>query len=370
MAENRGKNFGLFVAFAEAKSGRKAAIPSTLARTYLDHFRYLGIDAFHTPDGDPRGLKADLLILFGNARSFQGYRRLLRQRPENRPRIVVWHIEPLPPIELDPKLEKIALALLSVLGRLRMLRPIEMAICWPLFRTIAKRGFGHYSTSNENPIDSTMARTVLEAYGFIRNSVRERWLDGVYVSTTGKQNFLASRGITSTFATVGSDPMLGEDRGLLRDIDVVFIGRLKEETRRKKVERIKREVETRGAKFLIIDRDCYGEQRTALLNRAKIVLNIHRVPWETPWIRWFIAAQCGCVVASEPLTDPQPFEPGVHYVEAPFDELPATLERLLANPDEIVAAARRCADFVRNRMTAAQSIETIVASELAAARKA
>lgn len=70
-----------------------------------------------------------------------------------------------------------------------------------------------------------MARTVIETYAFIRNGYREAWLDQVYVSTIGKQKFLASRGIESTFASVGSDLTFGKDRNLPRDSDVVFVGR-------------------------------------------------------------------------------------------------------------------------------------------------
>jgi hypothetical protein len=207
-----------------------------------------------------------------------------------------------------------------------------------------------------------MARTVVEAYGFIDRGLREGWLDHVFVSTVGKQRFLASRGIDSTFAPVGHHPGFGEDRNLPRDVDVLFLGRLKKDNRRKRLEAILGEIEKRGARVMVVERGCHGEQRTALLNRTKIVLNLLKYPWDTPWMRWAMSSACGALVVSEPLSDPTPLVPGVHYVEAPFDQLPATVERLLARPQDALAMARHCAHLFRTQLSLRNSLETVLTS--------
>jgi hypothetical protein len=73
-----------------------------------------------------------------------------------------------------------------------------------------------------------------------------------------------------------------------------------------------------------------------------------------------MAAANGALVVSEPLADPEPFEAGRHYFEAPAEELPATNARLLANPDLCRAVATRCGDFVRQNFTLRGSLHTML----------
>ena len=347
---------GVKVAVAGPKTEHSSLCVDQLIRT--------GFDAIGVSDGDPKGLDCDLLILYGNCRRFHRYRRLLRRQSEVRPRVAVWQIDPLPPAEFDRRFEKHAIVELSASSRLAMLlRPIEMVANRLLCVAIARHGFGPYSDRTRGSgVDSTMARAALEAYGFIRNGFREKWIDDVFVSTIQKQEFLASRGIDSTFAPVGIYDTPDTDRNLERDIDVVFIGRLNKRSRWRRLARLRHEIEKRGAKMLVVENGCYGEERTALLNRTKIVLHVHKNPWDTPWIRWILAAQCGCLMVSEPLSVPRPFEPGVHYVEAPFEDLPASIEQLLARPADVLAMARGCADFIRANMRGDVSVETIAAT--------
>lgn len=79
-------------------------------------------------------------------------------------------------------------------------------------------------------------------------------------------------------------------------------------------------------------------------------------------MRWVLAAQHGCLMVSEPLSVPQPFEPGIQYVEAPFDELPDTIDRLLASPDDVLVMARGCAEFIQENMRAEDSVSKVVAA--------
>jgi hypothetical protein len=78
-----------------------------------------------------------------------------------------------------------------------------------------------------------------------------------------------------------------------------------------------------------------------------------------------MAAANGALVVSEPLIDPDPFKPGVHYFEAPAEELSATIVGLLAKPDVISAAAMRCREFVRQHLTLRVSLEEMLCGVLA-----
>ena len=68
----------------------------------------------------------------------------------------------------------------------------------------------------------------------------------------------------------------------------------------------------------------------------------------------------GAMVVSQPCYRPDPFVPGVHYAEAPVEELPDLIRHYLTHEEErerIVAAGRR---LVTEELTFARSAETIV----------
>ena len=243
----------------------------------------------------------------------------------------------------------------------RLLRPIELAAGLPLYHAIATRGLGEYSgPGHQHEVDLPMTRTVVETYAALVRAIGEGWLDRPYMSTIGKQRFLAERGIDAGYAPFGYYDGLGEDRQQARDIDVLFIGSLKSGNRGQRLQKILGAIAGTGAQVQVVDGGVYREERIKLLNRTKIVLHVHKYPWDTPWMRWAMAAANGALVVSEPLVDPEPFEAGTHYFEAPAEELPATITRLLADPDLCRAVATHCGDFVRQHFTLRGSLHTML----------
>ena len=81
----------------------------------------------------------------------------------------------------------------------------------------------------------------------------------------------------------------------------------------------------------------WGQDRNALLRRARIVLNVQRVPGDFVGLRIVLALAAGAVVVGEPMTDPHPFVPGVHFVSASLDRLLVEARALLADEPR-----RRC----------------------------
>ena len=320
----------------------------------------LGCRAHRVADGDPRGLECDLLILYGNCRAFRAYPQLLK-RSRNRPPVAMWQIDPLPPRSIDRAFEDRAVRFAGLFAGPRLLRPIELAAGLPLYHAIATRGLGEYSgPGHQHEVDLPMARTVVETYAALVRAIGEGWLDRPYMSTIGKQRFLAERGIDAGYAPFGYYDGLGEDRQQARNIDVLFIGSLKSGNRGQRLQKILGAIAGTGAQVQVVDGGVYREERVKLLNRTKIVLHVHKYPWDTPWMRWAMAAANGALVVSEPLVDPEPFEAGTHYFEAPAEELPATITRLLANPDLCRAVATHCGDFVRQHFTLRGSLHTML----------
>lgn len=343
-----------------------------LAQRIVANLRELGQKAILVTDGDAEGMNVDLLILFGNCRSFHHYARILKTRPANRPRVAIWQLDPLPPPDLDPALEKAALSLARATTHRAWLKPIENLVAHRVYLAIARRGLGAYSDpSFGNFIDAPMVRMAVEAYAFIRQAVDEGWGDNLFMSTVGKQRFLASRGIKSEFAPMGYYSDVGENRGVKRDIDVLFLGKTTRSTRRRQqLDAIVPALKGIGANVEVVDEGYYGEARIALLNRVKIVLHLHKYPWDTPWMRFVAATVNGAAVVSEPLTDPEPFEAGVQYVEAPFDRLPATIAGLLDDKEALAALVDTCSRFVKEKLNLRSSLDTILWSSLPSARTA
>lgn len=364
---------GLWMTHQSFERGAKVAVAVAkrkqpgLAKLIVANLRQRGQKAILVTDGDSEGMNVDLLILFGNCRSFHHYARILRTRPANRPRVAIWQLDPLPPPELDPALEKDALNLARATTHWPWLKPIENLAGRRVHLAIAERGLGPYSDpSSGNFIDAPMVRMAMEAYAFIRQALDEGWVDHLFMSTVGKERFLASRGIKSEFAPMGYYPDIGGDRGLRRDIDVLFLGKTTRSTRRRQqLEAIVPALEGIGAHVEVVDEGYYGEARIALLNRVKIVLHLHKYPWDTPWMRFVAAAANGAAVVSEPLTDPEPFEAGVQYIEAPFNRLPATIAGLLKDNEALAALTAACQHFVKDRLSLRSSLDTILSTSLA-----
>jgi hypothetical protein len=153
--------------------------------------------------------------------------------------------------------------------------------------------------------------------------------DHIVVSLRPRAAFLRELGIPSTFLPIGYTPTLGRSLGNGdRDIDVLFFGHVSSR-RRALLKKIDTALRRAGYALKIIERDCYGEDRTAILNRSKIVLNLHKFPWEFAGQRLLMAMSCRALVVSEGAPDTAPYEHGKHMFTARIEELPDVLVTLL-----------------------------------------
>jgi hypothetical protein len=98
----------------------------------------------------------------------------------------------------------------------------------------------------------------------------------------------------------------------------------------------------------------FGADKYRLLGRSKVLLNVHRdrsMHHADPsharpyfeWARMVEAIANGCVVVSEASDDHEPLQPGVHFIEATVDAMPAAVVDLLADSErrERIASAAR-----------------------------
>lgn len=317
--------------------------------------RELGGDVALARDGEPAILNADIAILFGKCPEFDASAKLLTAHAPPRPATILWHVEPLPPGVIPAHAENAAKELarcdLSLLPK-----PLSALIrCVPghnslihLVRQIRCTRFvrrcGWDNTLSDGGIHPRGWRHAVQNALWLKQRHSDAWCDLVAVSTAPRHRFLTDMGIPCEYAPLGYHALWGTDLGQDRDLDVVFLGRVKRTGRERLLSRIAGQLAETGVKLLIVDRDCYGEDRTKLLNRAKISLDLVKNSWEMPLLRLLISMGCGALVVSNSPVDPYPFREE-HLVRVDSDSLvSAILEHLRDEPlrRRKVEAARRC----------------------------
>jgi glycosyltransferase involved in cell wall biosynthesis len=99
------------------------------------------------------------------------------------------------------------------------------------------------------------------------------------------------------------------------------------------------------------DQGYWGEARTQLLNRARILLNLSRHPGLFAGDRLVLGMANGALVVSEPIYRPEPFVPGKHFVVATIEEMPDEIERYLDDEEARARIARQGYEFVTREVT-------------------
>jgi hypothetical protein len=147
---------------------------------------------------------------------------------------------------------------------------------------------------------------------------------------------------------------------LERDIDVLFLGDKRPLRRKWLISRLRR----RGINVLQAgdwaNPAYWGENRTRLINRAKIYLNVQRFPGEFSGLRLVIGMANKALVVSEPMYKPAPFVPGVHYVSATIDEMPRVIEYYLAHDEERERIAAEGHRLVTEQLPLSRSVHQLI----------
>ena len=165
-------------------------------------------------------------------------------------------------------------------------------------------------------------------------------------------------------------PEWGGDLGLERDIPVLWLGKPGSRRRRKLLRRVFASLQSRGVKMMVVDGEqnpyVFGNARTILLNRTRIVLNLLRQPTDENAGRFYIASANGAMVVTEPLLPHHPvFTPGVHFVECPVERMAETIDYYLHHEAERCQIALRAHELVTTDMAIDKTVSAIIATVLA-----
>jgi len=171
---------------------------------------------------------------------------------------------------------------------------------------------------------------------------------------------LREQGIQSVWVPIGRDDEDGDDLGLERDLDVLFLGSLDIPRRKRIIKYLQQHRPDLCARGSWFDNCYWGNSRTELINRAKTFLNIQRYPGEFAGHRLILGMANKSLVISEPIYKPLPFERGKHFVEAKVEDMPAAIDHYLSDPEERQEIVDAAYSFLNEEVTMTQSVARIV----------
>ncbi len=196
---------------------------------------------------------------------------------------------------------------------------------------------------------------------------RQGFLGLIGVFTETNKSFLQRHGLPAMVLPMGYHRSFGENLGLDRDIDVVFLGSTRDRRRKLIVSKLREEFVKRGIKFVIKDgsQECgyvWGKERASLLNRTKLVLNVMRQPWDDPVFRLLLTAPNKAMLLSEELlaTSMGPFCAGEHFAMAGLSEMVDITEYYLNRTDQRQRIAERAYEFVTRTLTIGNMAQDVI----------
>lgn len=201
--------------------------------------------------------------------------------------------------------------------------------------------------------------------GDYRYAHRQGWLHILADSSAIYTGIHNQHGLPAIAVPWGATKRWYSDLNLERDIDVLWIGQRGSNRRSRLLDLICRELQASGVKVHIFDNErkpfIYGQERTEILNRAKITLNLTRTWFDDNFSRFAMAAPNRSMIVSEPLLPHCPqYEVGVHYASAPAEQLADTIRYYLDHDDEREQIVKNDYKLSTEELTFTNSIGTVI----------
>ncbi|MCA9932352.1 MAG: glycosyltransferase family 1 protein [Anaerolineales bacterium] len=207
----------------------------------------------------------------------------------------------------------------------------------------------------------------LRALGEMLTLHKQGLLHQIFVFTDTNNRFFQSYKLPSHIVPMGYHPQFGELRHQTRDIDVLFLGSTRDRRRKKILLNLEQVLLAKGIRFVIKDGSpergyAFGSERTSLLNRSKIMLNIMRQPWDDPVFRLILAAPNGAMCLSETLlpTSMGLFQENEHFVMASLSQMVRAIEYYLTHDSLRNQIAMKAHELVTTKLTMTNMAKQII----------
>lgn len=310
-----------------------------LARPLMDGFAANGCEVEQVTDHSSSLAGFDFLIMYGPMTSIGTQVERLKSLPSPPP-VIFWYTEQMP----DPSLPA---WLVQLLARLRYAN---------------SKWYDGLLTPRISQMSGNRLHLPevgrLRAVGEIIELHKAGRLKIVCALSETNRRFLSRFDLPVVEIPIGYHPFFGEQLGLRRDIDVVFLGTQRDRRRRKWIARLAKELGEMRLQFIVKDGSpqrgyLFDLQRTLLLNRTKIMLNVMRQPWDDAIHRFLLAAANGALLLSEPIHEEStgPLQAGVHFVECRLEEMAHKAKEYLEAPAKREGITENAGNLVRSELT-------------------
>ena len=308
----------------------------------------MGIDGRRL--GDPaREGEYDVLLMLGSAHSYPSF-----QAAPHRSRRICWYGENLPSTHATP-IERITRALPSA-------RLLDIA-----HDTIGKLAS---SKARDRILRLREQAAVEREWGRNARELRDAhaWFDELVVSSRNRVTGAALVGWDARQVPFGyHEAMFGPlvaAAGGARDIDVLFLGRdvAARGRRARWLEDFKRRLGS-GPRVVVVDAGLYGAERHALVRRARVMVDIHRVPNNSTGLRYLIGTAAGAALIDEASSDDWLPRRDEHVVEVPRSLLAEATLALLADEPRRVRLVEASQHLLRGELSMAACLERVLAPD-------
>jgi hypothetical protein len=266
---------------------------------------------------------------------------------KRRPKFILWLTEQLPNPQIPEWIRYPASIFRSRLERACYVKDDEN--CWQL------RNGAHWVTRKGHRY---------RYYGDLFWLKRSNILSVLAIPSQWTANFLRQRNFNPVTACISTKPSEKRYQEVDRDIPVLWLGKTGSKRRKRLLMKVRSELSDRGVEMLVIDGVenpyVFGEERTKLLNRTKITINLLREKWDDNTLRYFFAAANYVLVISEPSLPHSPFLPGKHIVEAPLSEFTDKICYYLSHDNERREITASAYELVTTDLTLEKSLIKII----------
>lgn len=343
--------------FSAGNSSLRVAVPHSVDGSGIGEAIRAELEALgHSPvifplDGLPPD-GSDAVFLFGPFGKFLHIpEQLARRKREQRPLFIYWNTEGLPDLRIPRRTAAWLGGVRSWMGRVQNSST-------PLLRKAA-------SMPPVSLVDHRFLR--FRYLGDYLYAHRKGWIDVFADISDVYAGYFSQYGLPAIHAPFGSFEEWYDDLRLDRDIDVLWMGKRATGRRSTALDRIRSQLQEHGVDIYMVDNVehpfAYGEDRTRLLNRAKITINLLRTWYDENSLRMCLAAPNRSLVVSEPLLPHVPqYRAGVHYISASIESMADTILYYLEHEDKRLQIVDNAYHLLTEEMTFSRSIGNIMAA--------
>jgi hypothetical protein len=196
---------------------------------------------------------------------------------------------------------------------------------------------------------------------------RQGWLNLLVDFSQVYARLHSAHGVPALAVPWGAVPSWSANLNLERDIDVLWMGARASRRRSRLLDQVREGLRRRNIEMYVADNEehpfIFGAERTRMLNRAKITLNLTRTWYDDNFLRFPIVMPNGSMVVSEPLLPHCPdYVAGEHYVAAPIPQLADTIHHYVTHEAERQSIVAQASVLMNTNLTLSNCVDRIMSA--------